>query len=78
VNKPQTLRDLTPARRDALHEMAKVNLAAAVVLGEEAGFDRHLIYAAMFSTLLATLHAEYRMTPNQIVSVVHDAMKPPA
>lgn len=77
-DKLQTFHDLTPARKNALREMAKVNLAAAIVLGGEAGFDKHVVLASQFSVLLAALHTEYRMTPAAICAVVNDALKPDA
>lgn len=53
----QSYSDLPPGRKAALKEMSKVNLAAAIVLGGEAGFEKESVIASAFSVVLSMLAA---------------------
>jgi hypothetical protein len=73
----QAYNDLPPARKIALREMSKVNLAAAIVLGGEAGFTKECAIASAFSVCLSTL-AAMGVSKAAIVALVNDVIPSPA
>ena len=73
-----TLASLPVDRQEAVRDMSRVSIAAAVVLGQEAGFHRDHVLASQFAVLLGMLHVEFRLTPREIAGIVLDAFKPDA
>lgn len=65
-------------RMQALHEMAKVNVAAAIVLGQEAGFTDALVLSALFGVVCGQLHTRHGLTPSSLREAVTAAFTPKA